>query len=50
MRIADALQLATALEASATHFVTNDGRLPALPGLAVIVLDEIHDRDAAASP
>ena len=38
-RTPDALQLATALLANCTMFLTNDRRLPALPGLQVLQLD-----------
>ena len=36
----DALQLAACLHAGCQTFVTNDRRLPALPGLRVIELDD----------
>jgi len=36
----DALQLAAALSQRCTAFVTNDRRLPALPGLRVVQLDD----------
>jgi predicted nucleic acid-binding protein len=35
----DALQLATTLATGCSDFVTNDRRLPALPGLRVVQLD-----------
>lgn len=35
----DALQLATALATGCSDFVTNDWRLPAMPGLRVVQLD-----------
>jgi predicted nucleic acid-binding protein len=50
IRIADAIQLATTLHADAPHFVTNDRRLPTLPGLTIIVLDEINDNDHLSNP
>ena len=37
-RTADALQIATALSTKCTAFITNDKRLPALPGLQVLQL------------
>ncbi len=37
----DATQLATALSEGATVFLTNDTRLPRLPNLRTIVLDEL---------
>ena len=40
VRTPDALQLAAALSARCTAFVTNDRRLPALPGLCVVQLDD----------
>jgi predicted nucleic acid-binding protein len=41
VRTPDALQLAAALSAKASHFLTNDRRLPQLPGLRVVQLDEL---------
>ncbi len=40
VRTPDALQLAAALTARCSAFVTNDRRLPAVPGLRIIQLDE----------
>jgi predicted nucleic acid-binding protein len=40
VRTPDALQLAAGLMAGATSFVGNDRRLPAIPGLPVLVLDD----------
>ena len=37
----DSLQLATAAHYGASFFLTNDRRLPSLPGLDVLVLDEL---------
>ena len=39
VRTPDALQLATALLANCTTFLTNDRRVPALPGMQVLQLD-----------
>lgn len=39
IRTADALQVATALRAGASSFVTNDRKIPSMPGLAVLLLD-----------
>lgn len=39
VRTPDALQLATALLANCTTFLTNDRRLPALPGMQLLQLD-----------
>lgn len=37
----DAVQLATALNEGATAFLTNDARLPRLPNLRTLLLDEL---------
>ena len=41
LRTPDAIQLATAITASATHFLTNDARLKVVSGIQVLVLDEL---------
>jgi predicted nucleic acid-binding protein len=41
VRAPDALQLAAALESECVSFVTNDHRLPEIPGLPVIRLDDL---------
>ncbi len=41
LRTPDAIQLATALSARAVALVTNDTRLPNLPQLPMLVLDEL---------
>jgi predicted nucleic acid-binding protein len=38
----DAIQMATAIREGASFFLTNDARLPSLPGLDVLVLDELR--------
>ena len=40
VRVPDALQLVAALGSGCTAFVTNDRRLPAIPGLRIVQLDE----------
>lgn len=37
----DAIQLATAKTAGATWFLTNDGRLPSLPGMSLLLVDRL---------
>jgi predicted nucleic acid-binding protein len=41
LRTPDAVQLATALDAGARAFLTNDARLAAIPDLRVLVLDQV---------
>ena len=41
LKTPDSIQLATALSAKATAFLTNDGELAAIPGLRVIELDRL---------
>ncbi|MBM4039804.1 MAG: PIN domain-containing protein [Planctomycetes bacterium] len=41
LRTPDAVQLATALREGASTFFTNDTNLPSLPGLTIIVLDNL---------
>ena len=42
IRIADAVQIASALSEGASFFVTNDARLPVVPGLTMLTLDELR--------
>lgn len=48
VRTPDALQLATALAAECSAFVTNDSGLPEMPGLRVLRLDDYLDTQASA--
>lgn len=41
LRTPDAIQIATAIQGGATFFLTNDAGLPAIPGLEMLVLDEL---------
>lgn len=41
LRTPDAVQMATAIVAGATAFLTNDARLPRLAALEILVLDEL---------
>jgi predicted nucleic acid-binding protein len=38
----DSIQMATAISAGASLFLTNDARLPSLPGLEVLLLEELR--------
>jgi predicted nucleic acid-binding protein len=42
LRTPDAIQMATAIFEGASFFVTNDARLPSLPGLEVLILEELR--------
>ena len=46
LKTPDALQLAAALWAQCTVFVTNDGRIPSFPGIRVLQLESYLDPDA----
>lgn len=41
LRTPDAIQIATAIRGCASFFLTNDARLPSLPGLSVLVLEQL---------
>ncbi|MCV3213979.1 PIN domain-containing protein [Plectonema radiosum NIES-515] len=41
LKTPDAIQMATAINEGASFFLTNDGRLPSLPELSVLVLDQL---------
>ncbi|MGB7533127.1 MAG: PIN domain-containing protein [Halobacteriota archaeon] len=43
IRTPDAIQLATAIHEGASFFLSNDARLPPLPTLQILVLDELED-------
>lgn len=42
LRTPDAIQIATAIRAGASFFLTNDVRLTSLPGLTMLVLEELR--------
>lgn len=42
LRTPDAVQMATAIHGGASFFLTNDARLPSLPGLTLLVLEELR--------
>jgi predicted nucleic acid-binding protein len=41
IRTPDAIQLATAIEAKASFFLTNDAKLIGFPGIQVLLLDQL---------
>ena len=43
LRSPDGIQMATAIREGASFFLTNDARLPSLPGLRVLVLDNLRN-------
>ncbi|MBN1659780.1 MAG: PIN domain-containing protein [Anaerolineae bacterium] len=43
LRTPDAIQLATVCHEGAAFFLTNDTRLPSVPGLTILVLDRLQD-------
>lgn len=42
LKTPDAIQLATAKMSGAEFFLTNDGELPSLPGISVLVVDRLQ--------
>ncbi|MHB1356468.1 MAG: type II toxin-antitoxin system VapC family toxin [Anaerolineae bacterium] len=49
IRTPDAIQIATVLRAGATCFITNDTRFPLIPGLSIIILDELKAKSRLES-
>ena len=45
LRTPDAIQVATAIHGGASFFLTNDTRLPEIPHLNMLVLDNLRKRD-----
>lgn len=43
LRAPDAIQMAAAIRGGASFFLTNDARLPSLPGLQVLVLEALRN-------
>ena len=41
IRTPDAIQIATAITEGASFFLTNDKKLPSLPGMQILVLDDL---------
>ena len=41
LRTPDAIQIAASIHSGATHFLTNDTRLPALPSIEILILDDL---------
>jgi predicted nucleic acid-binding protein len=44
LHIADAIEIATALNSRATFFLTNDKRLSSVSGIEVLLLDELKEK------
>jgi predicted nucleic acid-binding protein len=43
LRTPDAIQVATAIQSGASHFLTNDAALAQIPGISVLVLDALPE-------
>ncbi|GAC1354635.1 MAG: PIN domain-containing protein [Ktedonobacteraceae bacterium] len=50
IRTPDSIQMATAIKMNATYFLTNDSRLPSIPELKIITLDELKTRPEYLTP
>ncbi len=50
IRTPDSIQMATAIKMNATYFLTNDLRLPSLPELKILTLDELKTRPEYLTP
>jgi predicted nucleic acid-binding protein len=43
LRTPDAIQVATAIQSGASHFLTNDAALAQISGISVLVLDALPE-------
>ncbi len=50
IRTPDSIQMATAIKMNAIYFLTNDLRLPSLPQLKILTLDELKTRPEYLTP
>lgn len=49
LRTADAIQVATAIQSSASFFLTNDASLPSIPDLKIIVLEDLRKEQQSST-